>query len=92
MMQDRDHKQEIYDLISLVREQNDVIQRLRLMFGALTWLVTHGDEEKIRQLHAVMWALDRKTPAEDRQRDEQWQAWLLTMQRELEQGKAEIPS
>jgi hypothetical protein len=35
--------------------------------------------------------IEKEKPMET-ERDEQWRAWLLVTQREVEQGRAEIPS
>lgn len=91
MTQDFNDKNAVYNLLRLVREQNDAIHELRLLLGAVSWLVTRGDEEKTRELKEMIWLIDHSRPPIDAERDEQWR-WLLSTQREIERGKMEIPS
>ena len=91
MTQDFNDKAAVYNLLRLVREQNDVIHQLRLMVGALMWLATKGDQEKLREFNAMMWSIDHGKPL-DTEHEEQWRAWLLSTQREVELGHAELPS
>lgn len=85
-------KSAVYNLLRLVKEQNDAIHELRLLLGAVTWLVTRGDEEKTRELNAMIWMIDQRRPDAEMERDEQWRAWLLSAQRDVEQNRPEVPS
>ena len=91
-MSELNDKNAIYHLLRLVREQQDAIHQLRLLLGALTWLVTKGDEQKLRELNATIWQIDKARPSSDTERDEQWEAYLLSAQREVEQDRPELPS
>lgn len=81
----------VYNLLRLVREQREAIHQLRLMVGALTWIVTGTDEEKRREFNTMMWLIENGKPAEN-ERDQQWEAYLAGTQREVELGRPEIPS
>ena len=63
---------------------------VKSMIGALVWFATRGNEEKMREFAAMKWQIEYARP--DVEREAQWEAWLLSVQRELEQGRAEIPS
>jgi hypothetical protein len=82
----------VYNLLMLVREQNDAIHQLRLKLGALMWMVLHGDEDKMREFAATEWQIDHARPDVDNERDSQWRAWLMSVQREVERDRPEIPS
>lgn len=91
MTQDFNDKNAVYNLLRLIQEQNTAIHELRLLLGAVTWLVTRGDKDKTRELQEMMWLIDNGKPLAT-ERDEQWRAWLLSTQREVEKSRAEIPS
>ena len=84
-------KSVVYELLRVVREQRAQIDQLRMMIGGLMWFATHGDEEKLHEFHAVMWKLEQSKPPEP-ERDQQWDAYLIATQHELEQGRPQIPS
>lgn len=85
-------KSAIYNLLRLAREQREAIHELRLLVGALAWMVTKGDPEAMREVSEMIWRIDQERPPTDVERDLQWQSWLLSVQREVEQGRGEIPS
>jgi hypothetical protein len=91
MTADFNDRNAVYNLLRLVKEQNTAIHELRLLLGAVTWLVTRGDAEKTRELNEMIFRIDHGKPL-DNEREEQWRAWLMSTQREVEQGRAEIPS
>ena len=62
MTADFNDKNAIYNLLRLVQEQNTALHQLRLMVGALMWLATKGDQEKIREFNAMMWSIDNGKP------------------------------
>lgn len=92
MTADFNDKNAIYNLLRLVQEQNTAIHELRLLLGAVTWLVTRGDPDRTRELNEMIWLIDHARPPIDTHREEVWRAWLMATQREVEQGRAEIPS
>jgi hypothetical protein len=91
MIDPLDGKTAIYALARLIDEQEKQIQTLQAMVGALLWMATRGDADKMREFAAKKWLIENERPMET-ERDEQWRAWLLATQREVEQGRAEIPS
>lgn len=91
-MIDVNDKNALYNLLRLIREQGEDIRQLRLMVESLLWLVTRGDEDKMHEFSVRAYLLDQGRPTADVQRDDQWEAWLASVQHELEQGRAEIPS
>lgn len=92
MTADFNDKNAIYNLLRLVQEQNTAIHELRLLLGAVTWLVTRGDPDRTRELNEMIWRIDNSRPSPASDRDEVWRAWLLSSQREVELGRAELPS
>ena len=91
-MIDVNDKNALYNLLRLIREQGEDIRQLRLMVESLLWLVTRGDDDKMREFGVRAYLLDQRRPTADVQRNDQWETWLLSAQRELEQGRPEIPS
>ena len=92
MIDPLDGKSAIYALARLIDEQDKQIQTLQAMVGALLWMATHGDDDKTREFAAMKWKIENARPDGETERDEQWRAWLLATQREVEQGHAEVPS
>ena len=91
-MTDLNDKNAVYNLLRLVREQREAIHELRLLLGAVTWMVTKGDEEKMRELNATLWQIDQARPSEEAARQDQWESWLLSKQIEIERDRVEVAS
>lgn len=85
-------KSVVFNLLRLVREQREAVHELRTLVGAVLWMVTKGEPSAMREINEMIWRIDQARPPADAERDEQWQAWLLSVQREVEQDRAEIPN
>jgi hypothetical protein len=92
MIEVHNDKGVIYAFARLIDEQEKQIRTLQSMVGAVLWMATRGDENKMREFAAMKWKIENARPDVETERDEQWRAWLLATQREVEQGRAEIPS
>ena len=85
-------KSAVYNLLRLAREQRNAIHELRLLVGALAWMVTKGDPAAMREVNEMIWRIEQGRPQADAERDLQWQSWLLSVQHEVEQDRPEIRS
>lgn len=90
-MNEPNDRNALYNRLRLVKEQNDLLHKMWSVVTALAWLVTENDDEKMRRLKAMEWMLNNDRPKSQTERNEQWRAWLISTQREVEQGRADLP-
>jgi len=91
-MNDLNEKSATFNLLRLTSELLEQIRVLRLHVQALEWAFTEGNAEKTRRLAAMRHVLDQDRPAVETERDQQWMAWLIGKQREVERDRAERPN
>ena len=61
MIDPLDGKTAIYALARLIDEQEKQIQTLQAMVGALLWMATRGDADKMREFAAKKWLIVRSS-------------------------------
>lgn len=49
-------------LFRVVAEQQDAIHQLRLLVGALMWMVSKGEPQALAQINEMIWRIDAAKP------------------------------